>query len=672
MYGWAGKILKVNLTNKTITEEPTIPKYERFIGGSGIGYKVMWDEVPPEAGPFDPENRIVFATGPLDGTEAPGSTRTLVTSKSPQVYEDRAPGKSLTTTSAFGGPFGPEMKFAGYDAVVVYGRSAEPVYLWIHDGQAEIKDASQLWGLDAFETTGKIKEELGPAVKVATTGQAGENLSRIACIVSRGHGDHGAGQGGFGAVMGSKKLKAIAVRGTRGIAAINIAKPKEFSDACGEAYHLLTQMAGNPRAVSWKPGADPNVASHFWHWQRQDIGELCDPELIAQYRVGRTGCCPLLCYDDYKVPGVGSGSGAAMCIQYSYVFVGKRGVEDFLAKDLGDRYCIDMYEMYLMIPWIMGLFQRGIITEESTGIPFSAYPGEEFVNGLFHSIAFREGFGDTLAEGTARAAKKLGVLDALHKEELAQFCPIPAEFLIAWSSYGGHGFSGHYDPRNWIVDGLLWAVHHRDPHDSMHNYIGLSYWSNLPVELQRAIAKEVYGSEEAAHSIGEPRYCQAEAQAAAIVQQRSCIKDALTLCDWCWPMLVSPYEDRTPPFIGDTSLESKLFSSATGIEMTEAELNKAGERIYNLIRAVMVREMGTRDMRHDHDVLPDHYFDHPCPTTQSPPVDREKFDALLGMYYELKGWDEDGLPTRSKLEELDLGDVADELEKLGLLGKEAK
>lgn len=228
MYGWAGKILKVDLTNGTISEEPTIPKYQKFIGGVGIGFKVMWDEVSPEAGAFDPENRIVFATGPLVGSEAPGATRTLVVSKSPQVYEDRVPDKSLTTSSAFGGPFGPELKFAGYDAVIIHGRSAEPIYLWIHDGQAEIRDASNLWGLEAYETPRKIKEELKDGyIQVAATGPAGENLARMACIVSRGRGEHAAAQGGFGAVMGSKKLKAIAVRGTQGMAAINIAKPKQ-------------------------------------------------------------------------------------------------------------------------------------------------------------------------------------------------------------------------------------------------------------------------------------------------------------------------------------------------------------------------------------------------------------------------------------------------------------
>lgn len=664
MHAWAGKVLKVNLTDGAVTEEPTIPKYQKFIGGVGIGFKVMWDEVPPEADAFDPENRLVFATGPLIGSEAPGATRTLVTSKSPQVYEDRVPERSLTTSSAMGGPFGPELKFAGYDAVVISGRSATPVYLWIHDGQAEIRDASKLWGLDAYEAPRRIREELQDGyVQVAATGQAGENLVRIACIVSRGRGDHAAAEGGFGAVVGSKKLKAIAVRGTQGMAAMSIAKPNEFQKVVREALYLLTPLACNPNSMFWNPGVDPHAASQFGHWQKSDIGKFMSPDLKIHH-VGRTGDCPLACYDQYDVPGVGMGS--VMCSKYSAGVIGVGSTDGFRAKDFGDRYCINLIDLHLMIPWLRSLYQKGIVTEEGTGIPFSADPGEAFVRALFDKIAFREGFGDILAEGTVRAAKKLGVYDALCKEELAEFLPVPAELLASWCSYGGHGFCGECDPRNWIVPGVFNAVHHREP--PVTSYYVLTHFSSLPIELQRAIAAVVYGSEEAIHPKGEPKYCQAEAQAAAIEAQRSCVNDALTVCLWSWPMYVSPYEERTPAYIGDTSLESRLFSAATGIDTTEEELNKAGERIHNLMRAVMVREMGTKDMRHDHDVLPDHFFDNPSPGN-SPPVDREKFNDLMGMYYKLKGWDQDGLPTRLKLEEMDLKDVADELEKRNLLGK---
>ena len=665
MYGWIGKILKVNLTDGTITEEPLIPEYEKFIGGVGIGFKVIWDEVPPEADAFDPESRIVFATGPLVGSEAPGATRTIVTSKSPQIYEDHTPERSLTTSIAMGGPFGLELKSSGYDALVVYGKSEKPVYLWIHDGQAEIRDASSMWGLDAYETPLRIREELQDGyVQVAATGQAGENLARMACVVSRGRGDHAAAQGGFGAVMGSKRLKAIAVRGTQGMAAINIARLDEFRDTVKEALHLLTPLACNPSSMFWNPGVDPNSATYFDHWQKADVGKFMSPELKV-HRTGRTGDCPLQCYDQYDVPGVAAGS--IMCSKYNAGILGVGSIEGFIAKDLGDKYCINVMDLHLMIPWMRSLFKDGTLTEEGTGIPFSADPGEEFVRTLFEMIAFRKGFGDTLAERVVRTAKKLGLYDDLCKKEFADFLEVPAEFIASWCSYGGHGFSGECDPRNWPAMGVFNAVHHREP--SVTSYWVLSNYSSLSIEQQQAIAEKVYGSKEAVYPAGESKYCQAEAQAAAIEAQRCCIKDALTVCAWSWPMYVSPYEERTPAYMGDTSLESRLFSAAIGVDMSEQELNKAGERIHNLMRAVMVREMGTRDMRYKHDVLPEHFFENPSPATGAPPLDRDKFDSLMNMYYELKGWDKDGLPTRSKLEELDIKDIADDLEKHGLLGK---
>ena len=668
VYGWAGKILKINLTNGKITEEPTLPKYRSFIGGLGIGYKVMWDEVPPETDPYDPENRIVFAIGPLVGSEAPGATRTIVVSKSPQCYEHLLPSKTETSHSAFGGPFGPELKYSGYDAIVIWGKSDEPVYLYVHDDGAELRDADKLWGLGAIETGEKIKEELeDPNVQVAAIGQAGEKLVRFATIVHRGYGDHAAGQGGFGAVMGSKKLKAIAVRSERGMAALRIAKPKEFAKTCSRALRLISAAGVTTKSDDYVKGVNPYLASNFLQWRRQDSGKSLCPSLM-KYRVGRTGCCPFRCYDIIHVPGVGMGY--AMCIQYVYCWVGKPGPAAFVAKMLGDEYGINFYELYLMIPWLISLWMEKVITEEETGIPFSKYPDREFIETLLRKIAFREGFGDFLAEGTARASERLGVLDKLLNEELSQYMPIQAEKIIAWCSYGGHCYCGHYDPRDLIVNAIQFAVSSRDPHDYMHDYVWLTWWSNLTIEEQRPIAKVVYGSEKAVHPYGQPEYSRDEAWAAHLTDCRGCIKDSLTLCDWIFPVIVTPYRDRNPPYVGDTSIESQLFSAATGIFVTEWELYKIGERINNLMRAVMVREMGVREMREKHDTLPEHFFKNPSPQTRSPPVDREKFEKLKMMYYEIKGWDKNGLPTRSKLEELGLKEVADELERLGLLGEE--
>jgi aldehyde:ferredoxin oxidoreductase len=673
IYGWAGKILRVDLTKGEVTDEPTLPKYQDVIGGTGIGYKVQWDEVPPEVDAFDPENRITFGVGPLTGSEAPGgSTRTLIVAKSPHVYEPFCPETSFATESSFGGRFGPELKYAGYDAVVIHGKSPDPVYLWIHDGVAEIKDAKHLWGLGPFQTTEKICEELGDSsVAVASIGPGGENLMRFAAILHRGRGDHGAGQGGFGAVMGSKKLKAIAVRAKeKGTGAINAAKKEEFYNVCVEANRLLACCSAMPGySPHYKAGVDPLQTNLALQYTRYDVGSVLDAEQMAKYCVDRIGDCANRCGNVIEVPGIGRGT--TWCMTQYYGFVGKMGAENFRFKFLCDEYGINTYEMWLLIPWLRKLYKEGLIDEESTGIALFKYPEKEFIETLLEGIAFRKGFGDTLAEGVARAFKKMGWFDRLSNEDVTEYMAIPELEGGPWSSYGGHGMCGHYDPRDYVVDGLLFAIHTRDPHDSTahNNYTGLAFWSFLPMEYKEAIAEKIYGSKEAIHPDGKPRYCEAEAKAAVISQHRGHLLNVLTLCDWAWPCILSPYPDRN--YMGDTSLESRLFSAMTGIKKSEQDLYKDGERIVNLARAVTIREMGTRNMRKEHDFLPDHYFlsrRGPWKTGVAP-LDKGKFESLKGMYYKLRGWDENGLPTRSKLEELGLKDVADGLKQRGLLGK---
>ena len=606
----------------------------------------MLDEVSQDVLPFDPKNKIVFATGPLTGTEAPASARAMVVSKSPQVFP-----KPLSTHSAFGGSWGPELKFAGYDAVIVEGRADRPVYIRINDEKVEIRDASSLWGLDSFVTQEQIKKELADLqIKVICIGPAGENLVRFACILH--DTGHAAGQGGFGAVMGSKNLKAIAVRGKGDV---KIAKPGEFMGVCAEANSLLTMTGGNPKSVSWVKGIDPLLTSLHGHHRRYSLAGVLAPKL-AEYAKDRAGCCPLKCYDYIEIPE--RASGIAMCIQYFYSIVGCDGEVAFLAKDLADRYAINAFELFFMIPWLRALYSEGVISEESSGIPFSAYPKEEFISTLLRKIAYREGFGDVLAEGVPRAAEHLGVFENLSRKEFIEFCALPPERVIAFNSYGGHGFCGHYDARNFIVDGLLWAIHTRDPHNDQHDYIILTFWSGLDYEEQKAIAKIVFGSEKAVHLPGKPKYDEHEARAAITVQNRSYVKDSLLLCDWAWPILISPFAERTPPYIGDTSLESRLFSTATGIELSEEELLKVGERNFNLSRAVMAKELGGGDLSVVHDNLPDHIFENPNPSTSTPPVDRSRFEDLKKIYYNLRGWDEKtGIPGRKKIEELGLEDV---------------
>ena len=236
--GWVGKILRVDLTTRKISESSTFDYVPQFLGGRGLGAKICWDEVPPEVNAFDPENRLIFATGPLTGTLAPTSGRFEVLGKCPQS----TPVESYTR-SGVGGHFAPELKWAGYDAVIIQGKASQPVYLWISDQKAEILDAKNLWGLDTYKTQQMLWKVHGKKTRVMAIGRAGENQSRIAIILT----DSGdvSGQGGFGGVMGSKNLKAIAVRGT---GSVNVARPKELTKITHDIQTLFSRRSvkGNP------------------------------------------------------------------------------------------------------------------------------------------------------------------------------------------------------------------------------------------------------------------------------------------------------------------------------------------------------------------------------------------------------------------------------------------
>ncbi|MDD2777503.1 MAG: aldehyde ferredoxin oxidoreductase N-terminal domain-containing protein [Methanocellales archaeon] len=637
MYGWTGKILRVDLTNRKITEEDTKKYSDRFIGGSGISQKVMWDEVPPEVKAFDPENRIVFTPGVLTGTPSPSSGRTDIMGKSPHTYP-----KEVCTKSGIGGDWGTELKRAGYDGVIVQGKADAPVYLWIKDGEADIRDAKFIWGLDTYATQTELKRNLNDSqYKMLAMGPAGENLVRYACVMS-GTG-HAAGQGGFGAVMGSKNLKALAVRGTGGV---GVARPEEVLELLEYVKTLATSLGATPKSMLW---VDKEIDPHDVHripyrYRSTAPGNPGAMNFLATHYVKQTACasCPVGDYVYCKHPLGGSD---IHCMQWYYAFLS--GWMDDVAwevKLLHDKWGINVYELLYMIPWLQKLNRDGVINSKDSGIDFDKWPGRDFIVPLLDSITYRKGFGDTLAEGVPRAAEKLGVLDSLLTEEAR-----------AGAGYGGHGMSAHYDPRDYAVSALLWAMDDRDPYHDKHSHIALVHWSGLDLDEQKVVAEYAYYSGEAAQAMGDSKYSSAEALAAILDQDRASTKSALGLCDYVYPIICSPLEERK--YIGDTSVESKLFSAVTGIDVTEADMLKAGERISNLQRAVMIRD----GRRRKDDTIPDYFFEQPA-AWGSPPLDRDKWEQMKDEYYRLRGWDiQTGIPTKAKMEELGLGDVYEQI-----------
>ena len=615
-YGWTGKILRVDLTERRWSVEPTERYAERFIGGIGIGFKIFWDEVSADVGAFDPENRLILAPGPLTGTLAPGSGRFELVSKSPRSYP-----KETVTRSGMGGFWGSELKYAGYDALVIHGRADTWINLWIHDDTVEFRDAGEYLGEDTYSTQIRFRKELDHRAKILCIGPAGENLSRLATILSET--SFASGMSGFGAVMGSKNLKAIGVRGKN---PLRIADPER-----------LVEVSKTVRKLS-----EGHVTREYG---TRVLNEKEQKEFINRYRKRNTGCfgCPVQCFAYLDVPD--AGQSAVHCVSYFYHSPSTRYYGHSLERDqavsdgyvLTNRYGLDAFAIRNIVSLLKDLHEAGHIQAQPE-LPLDKIGSREFIQKLTESIATRRGIGDLFAEGGARAADR-----------------IKGGWEFASRYYPAQGSEAHGSVRNQPGIALQWALDSRDPIIDQHAYrrLSVSYQNDpqpytLTLKHARAISRTLFGSEEAIdHSTFGYK-----PEAVVWAQNRSMVIDILVLCDWVFPVICSfGMGDRT----GDTSLESQLFSAVTGYDITEEQLNTAGERVWNLGRAIMVQEGRTRDQ----DTLHESYF---TARNGERAVPRKDFEDAKTRYYQLRGWNEStGLPTREKLDQLGLSDVAADL-----------
>ncbi len=634
-FAYAGKILRVDLDSGETSDIPTDAYASRFLGGRGIALKIHWDEVPPEVGALDPENRLVFATGPLGGLPAIGGSRWQASGKSPVSDPEQFNYCNL------GGSWGAHLKFAGYDAVVVQGKSERPVYIHIEGSTVRIKDASHLWGRGAIEARGMLKEELGGDVRVVDIGVAGEHMVSLASLLAD---DDASGSGGLGAVMGSKNLKAIAVRGTGRVAVADRERFKELTE-----YFRVLRKSGYDQSPFVQPGHKAK-------------------------RAGCYGCIDHCMRRTYQAEDGGKGKfmcQAALFYQPRALrYYGEWNDVSFRATKLCDEYGLDINAVDTMITWLSRCFRAGLLTDEETGIPLSETGSLKFIESLVRTLALREGFGEILARGTVRAAEAVGkgtgdlITDYIHKA----------------------GQNGLYGPRMYITNGLLYAMEPRQPIQQVHE-IGLlvNSWVDwvqkkegayVSSDVFRSIGRRFWGSDIAA----DFSTYDGKAMAAKMIQDRQYAKESLVLCDLLWPILeVESSEDH----LGDPTLESQLLSAATGREVDEVGLNLIGETIFNLQRAVLARE-GHRGRGSD--TLPEFCHSTPIAVQFTNPsflapgkdgephsrkgavVDREKFEGMKDEYYGLRGWDvPSGLQTRARLEELGLGDIVPDLEKRGLV-----
>jgi aldehyde:ferredoxin oxidoreductase len=629
-FGWAGTVLFVDLSSGKVTKVATTDyRPEEFIGGLGLNTRIFWDLGCPEVAAYHHDNPLIISNGPLTGIYGPFG-KGLICSISPQGYP-----RELFTYSSFGGRFSTELKHAGYDALVILGKSADPVYLSIRDEDVSIKNADNLWGVDAFETQqALLSNETGASTLVI--GPAGENLSRISVILTETNS--AAGQGGFGAVMGSKNLKAIAVRGT---GAVPVARVHDVVQLTSVITEENNGNAGQMGRIFRTPYGSP-----------QEIQEI----FVNRYYVKQHGCygCPQQCQSVNYIPGIGlSGS---KCANWGWSPLFSDAPRDIWQANVSmQKLGINSFDMTNGIPLLLQLaYQAGMLLtreiEEDIGLPATQWLGgtateHEFLEVLFNKVANGE---TPYSEGTPRFA-----------EYFRQRLPHGEELMsLQEELYTAHGNAYHHVDN--LGSALHWATDSRDPLGSTHEY------KDPPQEIMAHFGLPPYSGYQLLDT-SKTVYEGAE-RVTAWVQENQCLKNSLTVCEF-WSHVKSFYK---PPELDLRVVESRLFSAVTGIDMDVEQLARAGERIWNLRRAVMVKR---EDRSRKDDVLNEPYFEKAITCyggsmlgKKNGPIDRAKFEALKDRYYELRGWDvKTGWPKRAKLEELGLKDVADELAGLGKL-----
>ena len=636
-FGYAGSILKVDLSSGHTARMATEDYADRFVGGGGIAAKIYWDEVPPQVKAFDSENCLIFTTGPLAGIGGVAGPRWEICGKSPAIYPEQFCYCSL------GGRWGVQLKFAGYDGLIIQGKAKKPVYLLIQDGVAEIKDASWLWGKGAIEVREILKNELGTSVSVVANGIAGENTVTFANLLAD---NDASGSSGFGAVMGSKRLKAIAVRGSRKVA---VADPEKLRQLTRYARDLKRGM------------------------QLPDIGLVAGPRMEKDYCYG----CPGIGCFRATFEATDGKKGKFMCgsalfyQELAYRYYREYNETPFYANKLCDEYGLDISALQPMITWLLRCYEKGILTDENTDIPLSKFGSLEFIETLVKKISLRADFGDVLAQGTLRAADLVGKGT---KDLLTGY--VMKDRVLP------------HDPRVYITTSLLYAMEPRPTpsqfSEVMEPILHWLHWARkhegafVSSEVLRGIARRFWGGELA---VDFSTYS-GKALAAKKILDREFAKDSLILCSFSWPITTVRDSDN---HIGDPSIESKLFTAATGKDADEEWFYRIGERLVNLQRAILLRE-GHRGRESDE--LPEYLHTRPIKRLLAPynydclvpgkdgeaiyktgaVVDRDEFELLKGEYYQLRGWDViSGLPTKKKLEELGLTEIAVDLEQRGLV-----
>jgi aldehyde:ferredoxin oxidoreductase len=617
-FGYRGKILRVNLsTGKIFVKTPEDLFYRTYLGGEGFVAYYLLKELKPGVDPLSPKNKLIFAAGPVTGTVIPGNARNSVGAKSPLT--------GGFGSAEVGGHWGAELKHAGFDAVIFDGKASSPVYLWVHDGEAELRDASRLWGKSTGDTEAAIRTELGDKlVRVTSIGPGGENLVRYACVMN--DLKDAAGRTGMGAVMGSKNLKAVAARGTQ--KRLETAEPEKLRELARWLTANMEELASSMHNYGTGSDMEGLVASGNLPTRNFRDGNFENPDALDArtikdtISIGMDGCyaCPVRCKKVVKVDAPWNVDPIYGGPEYEALaaFGSNCGVDDLnavaKANELCNRYSLDVISTGETIAFAMECFENGLLTKKDTGGLDLRFGNAEAMVKTVEMIGRREGLGDTLAEGVKRAAEKIG------KEAVKYAIHVKGQELPM------------HEPRLKRVLGLGYTVSHtgaehvRNLHDTMITSAGRNVGNLSSLGVHEPLPLEDLG----------PR----KIRAYMYWTNWRCTDNCLLFCIF----LPWNYIQKT-----------EIVRAVTGWNTTTWELMKTGERVTNMARACNLREGFTKK----DDWLPERFFQ---PQTSGPlsktTVNPRKFRAALRMYYGMMGWDKNGVPTKSKLGELGIEWVA--------------
>jgi benzoyl-CoA reductase subunit BamB len=648
-YAETGINLEIDLTRGNIVKVPTDPKdTELYLGGLGTSAKILWDRVPPEVEPFSPDNLLIFSAGLLCGTPAVGCNRTIVSTISPQTR--------LMAFSMMGGFWAPELKYAGYDNLILRGKSPNLVYLWINNDTVEIRDASHLQGKGAIETAELIRQELEqPKAQVSAIGLAGENRVYFASIEQ---GRSSASRGGIGAVMGDKGVKAIAVRGTGDI---NVARPDKFLALCDEVLEYIKFREENPI-----PGVMPILAGlgspqemkvhdEKWHtenfmwgnsrvrrkgfWNEEIAKEWTQTMKNARTRLISCHNCPMKCGATISMPGLPTYMMKCFT-KLTYTMAAMSDLEFGLRiAQRATEYGVDGYSTPQVMAFAIELYENGILNDDD--MPGMPSDNEDRFYWLLEKIVRREGVGDILANGTYWAAKEIGKgAEEYAHNNIKKHEQLPLKLSMLNPIYFLMYATGEKINITQIEGQFPQAPFpKREQREAF-----VKDWFQVPDEKfkQYFVDWELRGE----NSI--PFYPSVDMVCDIVDWQEKMhyIDDALGMCAGLSSFpLKPPYHIHNYP---------KFISAGAGIDMDEAKLTQAAKRYRTLVRAVNIR----RGMRRKDEKPPDNHW-----KKRFPDLEKE----LLDTYYKFKGWNNDGIPTKETLDELGLDYVSEDFIQRGIL-----